>query len=42
MYFKDAERDELVVPVYYKLVLGLGAVATILIGVYPGLIMGLI
>jgi len=42
MYFRDAERDELVVPVYYKLVLGLAAIATILIGVDPGLITGLI
>jgi NADH-quinone oxidoreductase subunit N len=35
MYFRDAERNELVVPVYYKLVLGLAAIATIFIGVYP-------
>ncbi len=38
MYFRDAERTELVVPVYYKLVLGFSAVATILIGVYPDLL----
>jgi NADH-quinone oxidoreductase subunit N len=42
MYFRDADRDELVVPVYYKLVLGLAAVATIVIGVDPGLITNLI
>jgi NADH-quinone oxidoreductase subunit N len=42
MYFRDAERDQLVVPAYYKLVLGVGAIATIVIGVYPGLITGLI
>jgi len=42
MYFRDTERDELVVPAYYKIVLGLGAIATILIGVYPGLITNLI
>jgi len=33
MYFRDAERTELVVPVYYKLVLGFSAIVTILIGV---------
>jgi len=38
MYFRDAERTELVVPVYYKLVLGFSAIVTILIGVYPSLI----
>jgi NADH-quinone oxidoreductase subunit N len=38
MYFRDAERTELVVPVYYKLVLGFSALATILIGVYPEVI----
>jgi len=42
MYFRDAERAELTVPVYYKLVLALGALATILIGVYPGFISNLI
>jgi NADH-quinone oxidoreductase subunit N len=42
MYFRDADRAELTVPVYYKLVLGLGALATILIGVYPGFISNLI
>ncbi len=38
MYFRDAERDELTVPVYYKLVLGFSAIVTILIGIYPGFI----
>ncbi|HVW94708.1 MAG TPA: NADH-quinone oxidoreductase subunit N [Mucilaginibacter sp.] len=38
MYFRDAERTELTVPVYYKLVLGLSALLTILIGVYPEVI----
>ena len=38
MYFRDAERAELTVPVYYKLVLGFSALATILIGVYPDII----
>lgn len=38
MYFRDGERTELVVPVYYKLVLGFSALATIVIGVYPEVI----
>jgi NADH-quinone oxidoreductase subunit N len=38
MYFRDAERAELTVPVYYKLVLGFSALVTILIGVYPDVI----
>ena len=38
MYFRDAERSELVVPAYYKFVLGLSALVTILIGIYPGFI----
>jgi NADH-quinone oxidoreductase subunit N len=42
MYFNDADRAELVIPVYYKFVLGLSAIATILIGIYPGFISGLI
>jgi len=42
MYFNDADRTELVIPVYYKFVLGLLAIATILIGIYPGFISGLI
>ena len=42
MYFKDAVRAELTIPVYYKFVLGLSAIITILIGIYPGFISGLI
>ena len=42
MYFRDTERAELSVPVYYKLVLGLGALATILIGIFPSIISGLL
>ncbi len=42
MYFRDTERIELVVPGYYKFVLGFAALLTILIGVYPDLISSLI
>jgi NADH-quinone oxidoreductase subunit N len=42
MYFRDADRAELAVPVYYKLVLGFAALITIVIGVYPGVISNLI
>ncbi len=42
MYFRDADRAEVTVPVYYKLVLGLSAVLTILVGIYPGLISSII
>jgi len=42
MYFRDAERLEVTVPVYYKLVLGLSALATILIGIYPAFLSSLI
>ncbi|BAU56232.1 NADH-quinone oxidoreductase subunit N [Mucilaginibacter gotjawali] len=42
MYFRDAERAELTVPVYYQLVLGFAALVTILIGIYPGFISNLI
>ncbi|HWZ04927.1 MAG TPA: NADH-quinone oxidoreductase subunit N [Mucilaginibacter sp.] len=42
MYFRDAERTELTVPVYYQLVLGFAALVTILIGIYPGFISNLI
>ncbi|MGZ3873312.1 MAG: NADH-quinone oxidoreductase subunit N [Mucilaginibacter sp.] len=38
MYFRDAERAELVVPFYYKLVLGFSALVTIFIGIFPGFI----
>jgi len=42
MYFNPAERAELSVPSYFKFVLGLSAVITIVIGVYPALLSGLI
>jgi len=42
MYFRDAERTELVIPVSYKLVLAVSAIVTIVIGIYPGFISGLI
>jgi NADH-quinone oxidoreductase subunit N len=38
MYFRTDERAELTVPVYYKVVFALSALATILIGVYPDII----
>lgn len=42
MYFNDADRAELTIPVYYKFVLGLSAIITIIIGIYPAFISGLI
>ncbi|WP_428328617.1 NADH-quinone oxidoreductase subunit N [Mucilaginibacter sp.] len=42
MYFRDEDRAELTIPVYYKLVLGFSALVTILIGIYPAFISGLI
>lgn len=42
MYFHDADRSELIVPLFYKIVLGLSALVTILIGIYPALIASLI
>ncbi len=42
MYFRTAERAEITVPSYYLFVLGLAALATVLIGVYPQFITGLI
>ena len=42
MYFRDAERTELAVPGYYKFVLGISAIATIILGIYPGIVTGLI
>lgn len=42
MYFRSAERSEVAVPAYYKFVLGFSAIVTIVIGVYPSLISGLI
>ncbi|MDB5287627.1 MAG: dehydrogenase [Mucilaginibacter sp.] len=42
MYFRSTERAEVEVPPYYKFVLGLSALATILIGIYPSIISALI
>ena len=42
MYFRPADRTELVTPGYYNVVLALSAVATLLIGIYPGFISDLI
>ena len=42
MFFYDTDQYEISVPVFYKLVLGLGAIITVLIGVYPAIISGLI
>lgn len=41
MYFKEAERKELTFTGYYKLVLSLSVIATILLGIYPSLITNL-
>ncbi|HTN18994.1 MAG TPA: NADH-quinone oxidoreductase subunit N [Pelobium sp.] len=38
MYFRDAERKELVSNGYYKVVLGVSVIATIVLGVYPSII----
>ena len=42
MYFNNVERTELIVPGYFTFVLGLAALATIIIGIYPDLIARLI
>jgi NADH-quinone oxidoreductase subunit N len=42
MYFNAGDPAELTVPAYFKFVLGISALATIVIGVYPVLISGLI
>jgi NADH-quinone oxidoreductase subunit N len=42
MYFRSAERAQVEVPIYYKFVLGFSAIVTIVIGVYPAFISGLI
>jgi NADH-quinone oxidoreductase subunit N len=42
MYFKDAERNYLLVSGYFKFVLIISALATIILGVYPGFIANLI
>lgn len=41
MYFKEAERKELTFTGYYKLVLSLSVIATIILGIYPSLITNL-
>lgn len=42
MYFRDTDRSELVIPAYYKFVLGLAGLATLVIGIYPGFISNLL
>jgi len=42
VYFRSAEREEVLVPGYFNFVLGLAALITIFIGVCPGLIAKLI
>jgi NADH-quinone oxidoreductase subunit N len=42
MYFNTAETSEVQIPAYYKFVLGLSALITILIGIYPTFISNLI
>ena len=42
MYFKEEDRKEIIVPIYYKLVLGFCALVTIALGVYPDFIASLI
>ncbi|MFD2874589.1 NADH-quinone oxidoreductase subunit N [Mucilaginibacter ximonensis] len=42
MYFRNAEREQIAVSPYYAFVLGFAALATIVIGVYPQLVSGLI
>jgi len=42
MYFRTSEREEVIVPGYFNFVLGLSALITIAIGVWPGFIANLI
>lgn len=42
MYFRDTDRAEVSIPVYYKVVLAFAALITILIGVFPAIISSLI
>jgi len=42
MYFRSSEREEVTVPGYFNFVLGLAALVTIVIGVYPAFISNLI
>jgi NADH-quinone oxidoreductase subunit N len=41
MYFRDAERPEIRSPAYFNFVLGISALLTIVIGLYPSCISGL-
>lgn len=38
MYFRDTDREEVAIPAYYKFVLGVSALATIFIGIFPAFI----
>lgn len=42
MYFNNAERRILTVPSYYKVVLAVSAIATIIFGIYPGILTDLL
>jgi NADH-quinone oxidoreductase subunit N len=42
MYFRGGEREEVTVPVYFNFVLGVAALITVVIGIYPGFIANLI
>ncbi len=42
MYFKEAERNELIVSPYFKAVLAISAALTIVLGIYPELIANLL
>ncbi len=42
MYFKDAERNELLIPAAFKFVLIISTLATLILGIYPGFISDLI
>lgn len=42
MYFKEADRDQIVVPGNYQVVFVLAIIVTIVLGVYPGWLIGLI
>jgi NADH-quinone oxidoreductase subunit N len=42
MYFRTAEHEELTVPGYFQVVLGISALVTLVIGIFPALISNLI
>jgi NADH-quinone oxidoreductase subunit N len=42
MYFRPAERGDMVIPGYFNVVLALSAIITLAIGIYPGFISNLI